>query len=34
VAGSLNTWPHGPCKDTDVGVRQIESALNRLVKRG
>jgi hypothetical protein len=34
VVGILNSWPHGPCKDTDVDVRQVESALNRLVKRG
>jgi hypothetical protein len=34
VIGILNSWPHGPCKDTDVDVRQVESALNRLVKRG
>jgi hypothetical protein len=34
VIGILNAWPHGPCKDTDVDVRQVESALNRLIKRG
>jgi hypothetical protein len=34
VIGVLNSWPHGSCKDTDVDVRQVESALNRLIKRG
>jgi hypothetical protein len=34
VVGVLNSWPHGACKDTDVDVREVESALNRLVQRG
>ena len=34
VVGVLNSWPHGSCRDTDVDVRQVESALNQLVKRG
>lgn len=32
VIGILNAWPHGPCKDTDVDVRQVEAALKRIVK--
>jgi len=26
-----NTWPHGPCKDTDVDMAQVEAALRRLL---
>ena len=33
VVGVLNSWPHGPCKDTDVDVRQVESALLKIVKQ-
>ena len=31
VVGVFNSWPHGPCKDTDVDVDEVEAALNRLI---
>jgi hypothetical protein len=33
VVGVLNSWPHGACKDTDVDVREVESALLKLVRQ-
>jgi len=26
-----NSWPNGPCKDTDVDVSQVESILERII---
>ena len=28
-----NSWPHGPCKNTDVDVAMVREALDRLVER-
>ena len=33
VIGVLNSWPHGACKDTDVDVGQVETALLKIVKQ-
>jgi hypothetical protein len=33
VVGVLNSWPHGACKDTDVDVREVESALLKILKQ-
>ena len=32
VVGVLNSWPNGPCKDTDVDVAKLERALASIVK--
>ncbi len=33
VVGVLNSWPNGPCKDTDVDAAELASALESMVKR-
>ena len=32
VAHVPNSWPHGPCKDTDVDVAEVEAAVLRLLE--
>jgi len=32
VVAVYNSWPHGPCKDTDVDVAEVERALSRLIE--
>jgi hypothetical protein len=34
VVGVLNSWPNGPCKDTDVDVAEVERALQSIVEKG
>lgn len=31
VIGILNTWPHGPCKDTDVDTAQVRATLEQIL---
>lgn len=32
VYGVPNSWPNGPCKDTDVDVKALEAALSQLLE--
>ncbi len=31
VVGAYNTWPNGPCTDTDVDIARVEAALDELI---
>lgn len=33
VIGVFNIWPHGPCKDTDVDVAKVETALRQIIQK-
>ena len=32
VVGVINAWPHGACKDTDVDIADVESALRQIIE--
>ncbi len=33
VVSILNSWPHGPCRNTDVDVSEVEAALDGLIEQ-